>query len=93
MPTPPPDLDRELVLDANAVAGALEQIFGRDVTASLTVCGHCGHTAPLGTCEAFTQTPGVVLRCGTCEQIVLRFTTTPNGAYLDLRGLACIRLG
>jgi hypothetical protein len=80
------------MLDANAVAGALEEIFGRDVTACLAVCGHCGNAAALGTCEAFTHAPGVVLCCVVCEQIVLRFTATPAGLYLDVRGLACLRL-
>jgi Family of unknown function (DUF6510) len=91
MPTMTPDLDRELMLDANAVAGTLEQIFGRDVTASLIVCNECGNTAALGTLKAFTHAPGVVLRCSICEQVVLRFATTPQGVSLDLRGLSCIR--
>jgi hypothetical protein len=78
MPVSAADFDRELVLDANAVAGALEQIFGRDVTASLIACNQCGDTAALGTLKAFTYAPGVVLRCSTCEQVVLRFST--NGA-------------
>lgn len=95
MPTPTstPHLDRELVLDANAVAGTLEEIFGRDVTASLAVCTHCGNAAALGACEAFVYGPGVVLCCVVCEQIVLRFTTTPAGVFLDMRGLASLRLG
>jgi hypothetical protein len=88
---PTPSLDVDLMLDANAVAGALEQIFGRDVTASLAVCNHCGQVAPLGTFKAFTHAPGVVLRCATCEEVVVRFTTTPAGVYLDVRGLVSLR--
>lgn len=82
----------DLMLDANAVAGMLEQIFGRDVTASVATCNHCGNIGPLGTLLAFTQAPGVVLRCHACAEVVLRFTTTPAGVYLDVRGLACLRL-
>jgi hypothetical protein len=92
MATPTPDLNTVLMLDANAVAGTLEQIFGRDVTSSLIACNQCGNTAALGTLKAFTHAPGVVLRCSICEQVVLRFTTTLDGVYLDLRGLSCIRL-
>ncbi len=93
MPTPQPSPDIRLVLDANAVAGSLEEIFGRDVTASVTVCNHCGNTAALGTLLAFTHAPGVVLRCSICEQVVLRFTITPRGVCMDLRGLSSICLG
>jgi hypothetical protein len=89
----PPDLDRQLMLDANAVAGTLEQIFGRDVTASMAACFQCGNTAPIGTLHAFTRGPGVVLRCSVCDAVVLRFATTPQGIYLDLRGLSFLRMG
>jgi hypothetical protein len=92
MPVSAADFDRELMLDANAVAGALEQIFGRDVTASVIACNQCGDAAALGTLKAFTYAPGVVLRCSTCEQVVLRFSTTPEGVYLDLRGMSRMRL-
>lgn len=81
-----------LVLDANAVASTLERIFGRDVTTGLAVCNHCGHGAAIGTLRAYTRGPGAVLRCSRCEQIVMRFTTTDSGAYVDLRGAACMRL-
>lgn len=89
----PIDRNMELMLDANGVAGALEEIFGRDVTACETSCSYCGRTAPLGSLEAFTQAPGVVLRCVLCEHIVLRFARTPHGLYVDLRGISCLRLG
>jgi hypothetical protein len=92
MTAPQPILD-PLMLDANAVAGALAEIFGRDVTASMTVCTYCASSAALGTLLAFTHAPGVVLRCSTCAQVVLRFTVTPRGVVLDLRGLSSICLG
>ncbi len=78
------------MLDANAVAGTLEEIFRRDVTASATVCAHCGNSAALATLLAFTRGPGVVLRCSSCEQVVLRFTVTPGGVRMDLRGVSSI---
>jgi hypothetical protein len=93
VPVTPTDADARLVLDANAVAGALEEIFGRDVTPSPTVCAHCGNRAALGTLLAFTQAPGVVLRCSACTEVVLRFTVTPGGICVDLRGMSSICLG
>jgi hypothetical protein len=89
---PGSDLGRALVLDGNAVAGLLEDVFGAEMTASPTVCAHCGRTGEMGTLLAFIRTPGVVLRCPTCEQVVLRLVQTPDAIYLDARGAVYLRI-
>ena len=57
------DINRELMLDANAAAGLLYEIFGMDMTASPAECFSCGNQAEMGTLLAFTHGPGIVLRC------------------------------
>jgi hypothetical protein len=86
------DMNRELMLDANSVAGVFREIFGVEMTAAPTECAHCGNEAEIGTLLAFTQGPGIVLRCSTCEQVVLRITQTPDAIYLDARGALYLRL-
>lgn len=86
------DLNRELMLDANATAGLLYEIFGVEMTASPTECANCGNEAEIGTLLAFTHGPGIVLRCSGCEQVVLRIIQTPNEILLDARGAVYIRL-
>jgi hypothetical protein len=86
------DLVRSLMLDANAAAGILDEIFATDVTACPVECANCGLTGPIGTLLAFTQAPGVVLRCPGCENVVLRIVQTPQAIYLDARGAAFVRL-
>ncbi|HLA07591.1 MAG TPA: DUF6510 family protein, partial [Anaerolineales bacterium] len=61
------DINRELMLDANAAAGLLYEIFGVEMTAAPTECANCGNEGEIGTLLAFTQGPGVILRCSTCE--------------------------
>ena len=80
------DLGRALMLDANAAAGLLAEVFGSEMTAELTECAHCGHEAEVGELLAFTQAPGVVLRCRACENVMLRIVRTPRGIHLDARG-------
>jgi hypothetical protein len=87
-----PDINRELMLDANAIAGILHEIFGAEMTASPTECATCGNEAEIGTLLAFTQGPGIVLRCSTCENVVIRITQTPEAIYLDARGAVYLRL-
>ena len=54
------DMSQALMLDGNAVAGLLDEIFGVEMTASPTECASCGREGALGTLWAFTQAPGVV---------------------------------
>lgn len=86
------DITRALVLDGNAVAGQLQSIFGAEMTASPTVCAHCGRAGALGTLVAFMHTPGPVLRCPACEGVVLRIVETPDAIYLDARGAVYLRV-
>ena len=86
------DINRELTLDANATAGLLYEIFGAEMTASPTECAHCGNEGEVGELLAFTQGPGIVLRCSTCRNVVLRIVQTPEAIYLDARGAVYLRL-
>jgi len=86
------DVNRELMLDGNAVAGKLQDIFGLEMTANPTECAHCGNVSEIGGLLAFTQAPGAVLRCPTCENVMLRIVETPDAIYLDARGAAYLRL-
>ena len=86
------DINRELMLDANATAGLLYEIFGMDMTAALGECFSCGNQAEMGTLLAFTHGPGVVLRCSMCEHVVIRIVKTPDEIFLDARGAVYLRL-
>ncbi len=88
------DAGRALVLDANAVAGLLQEIFAAEMTASPAECAHCGRQGEVGSLLAFLHGPGVVLRCPACENVVLRVARAPGQVYLDARGAAylCIPL-
>jgi Family of unknown function (DUF6510) len=86
------DLNRALMLDGNAVAGLLREVFALEMTANPAKCAHCGAVGALGTLLAFTQAPGVVLRCPGCEQVMLRIVETADAIYLEARGAAYLRL-
>jgi hypothetical protein len=86
------DINRELMLDANATAGLLREIFGVEMTAEPTECAACGNEAEIGTLLAFVQGPGITLRCSTCENVVLRLVQTTEATYLDARGAVYLRL-
>jgi len=86
------DINRELMLDANGVAGLLFDVFGVEMTAEKTECAYCGNEARMGTLLAFTQGPGIVLRCSACENVMIRIVQTPESTFLDARGAVYLRL-
>ena len=85
-------VNHELMLDGNAAAGLLQEIFGAEMTATPTECAHCGNLAEIGTLLAFTHGADFVLRCSGCQQIVLRIVQTPEFYYIDARGAVYLRL-
>ena len=85
------DVNRELMLDGNALGGLLNQIFGGEMTAVPAECATCTTVSQVGAMWAFTQAPGAVLRCPACENVMLRIVETPDAIYLDARGAAYFR--
>jgi hypothetical protein len=86
------DMNRALMVDGNAVAGLLQDVFGLEMTATPAECANCGQVNDMGALLAFTQAPGAVLRCPVCQEVMLRIVETPDAIYLDARGAAHIRL-
>ena len=86
------DMNTALMVDGNAVAGELEQIFGRDMTMAVARCAGCDREAELGALLAFTRGPGVVLRCPACQHAITRIVQTPTAIYLEARGAAFLRM-
>ncbi len=86
------DLNREMMLDGNALGGMFQEIFATEMTPALSECANCGNIAAMGALLAFTQAPGMVLRCPTCESVVIRIVETPTAIYLDARGAVYVRI-
>jgi hypothetical protein len=79
-------------LDGNAAAGALREVFAVDLTAAIGKCTGCGHTAVFAEAHVYVDAPGMVARCPGCDNVLLRVVSTPSDTYLDLRGLAYLRI-
>ena len=80
-----------LTVDANAIAGLLATIFGREVTAMEERCVHCGTLSIVGTLRVYLRGPGVVARCPACAEVVLRIVEAPGGTRVDLSGATHLR--
>jgi hypothetical protein len=80
------------LLDGNALAGALSEIFRVDVTAAIGECAHCRRRGPVAETVVYADAPGLVARCPACEGVLLRLVSDSGRAWLDLRGLICLQL-
>ena len=78
------DADR---LDGNALGGVLGEIFSPEMTAAIGTCAHCGARGAIGGSLLYTGGPGTVLRCSSCEGVLLRFARTSAGLKLELIGV------
>jgi hypothetical protein len=86
------DVDADdAVLDGNAVAGLLAATFGAEMTAVPSQCAHCHNVNVTAELRAYTRAPGIVLRCPTCEGVVLRIVETPTATLIDASGIAWLR--
>ncbi len=79
-------------LDGNVTAGALSTIFSFEPTTARCTCAACRKTAVLAELHVYVDAPGTVVRCASCEAVVLRYSETPDGTWLDLRGAAVVQI-
>jgi Family of unknown function (DUF6510) len=76
----------ELMLDGNAAAGLLQEIFAVEMTTVVGICDHCGTSGEVGTMHLY-RGAGLTLRCATCEAVLLKIVTSGERTWLDLRGV------
>jgi uncharacterized protein DUF6510 len=79
-------------LDGNAMAGDLREIFAVDLTAATATCNGCGHPSVVATLKIWGPAPGLVARCPSCDDVILRLVRGPDRAWLDLRGAVTISM-
>jgi Family of unknown function (DUF6510) len=82
----------ELVLDGNAAAGLLSQIFVAEMTTARFTCAWCGASRPLGAAR-FYESAGAVLRCTDCSGVLLRVVMAPERAFIELTGIRRLEMG
>lgn len=80
-------------LDGNGAAGPLREVFAVEMTAASCTCAACGRASAIGGLHLYGGAMGAVLRCPSCEALVLCITSGPAGHFLELRGVVHVRPG
>ena len=79
-------------LDGNGAAGALSEVFALEVTAARGRCDACGNVAPLGDARAYVDAPGIVIRCRTCDGVLLVLVRGEGRYWLGVQGMTWIEM-
>jgi hypothetical protein len=79
-------------LDGNAVAGPLWELFRIDIIAAIGRCKNCGAVRAFGEAVVYADAPGIVVRCSSCDGVLLRLVETPSSFWLDVSGLSYLRI-
>ncbi|BDG04740.1 DUF6510 family protein [Anaeromyxobacter oryzae] len=74
-------------LDGNGAAGVLREVFAVEMTAAALTCAGCGRVSAVGGLHLYGGAMGAVLRCPSCEALVVCITSVPTGHFIELRGI------
>jgi Zn finger protein HypA/HybF involved in hydrogenase expression len=81
----------DLMLDGNAAAGVLQEIFAVEITSAVGTCDSCGAAGEVGRVQLY-RGAGLALRCPSCEAVLMKIVTSGTRAWVDLRGLRTLQL-
>ena len=77
-------------MDGNSIGGLLIDVFGADMTAASSTCGTCGAVRAVAELVVYRQAPGTVVRCRTCDSVLMVFVKARGLICVDLSGLASL---
>jgi Family of unknown function (DUF6510) len=79
-------------LDGNAAGGILREIFPFEMTLAEGTCAHCGSTRPIGELTVYKSAMGTVIRCPTCDNVLMRIVSTKGRYWLDMQGVRVLHI-
>jgi hypothetical protein len=82
----------ERTLDGNAIGGVLLEVFGAEMTVAPGVCAHCGARKQLAATDVYVHAPGIVVRCRSCEGVLMRIVRGRDRTWIDLGGVASLEV-
>jgi len=78
-------------LDGNAAAGDLSEVFTLEATAATATCAGCGDTGHIADVHVYEGGMGTVLRCPSCDTVLLRVVHARDEVLMEMRGVRVLR--
>src|SRR5207237_3583365 len=79
------------MLDGNAVAGLLQEVFAAEMTTAMGTCAGCGASEPIGAVHVF-HGAGVVLRCPHCHNTLVPIVRSNRDITTGLGGVRVLKI-
>ena len=83
-------MDKQM-LDGNAVAGLLQEMFAADMTTTTGACARCGAREPVGASHLY-RGAGIVLRCPHCDNTLAAIVTGEGRVWMTFQGIRALEL-
>jgi hypothetical protein len=81
----------ELMLDGNAVAGMLQEVFAAEMTTATMTCGACGMAGAVGAMHVF-RGAGIVLRCPNCDNAIAKIVYGGARMWMNFDGMRTLEI-
>ena len=79
-------------LDGNAAAGPLADLLKFDITVAVGRCAGCRRNIVMAQGRVYSVGPGLVLRCPSCDHVMIRMVVAEDRAWLDMTGITCLQI-
>ncbi len=83
----------EIKLDGNTAGGVPQVTFPFDMTLVQATCAGCGATNAFGAIAAYMHGMGIVIRCQSCDTVLIRVAQARGRYFLDMPGIRVLEIG
>jgi hypothetical protein len=80
-----------LMLDGNAVAGLLQEVFAVEMTTAIGTCNTCGVTDQVGALHVF-RGAGIVMRCPHCDNALVTIVEDGTRVWMGFAGMRTLQV-
>lgn len=80
----------DMKLDGNAIGGLLREIFAMEMTTAEGTCASCGAVHAVGQVVVYLNAPGAVVRCPSCDQVLMKIVQGRGKYWVDFTGIRCL---
>jgi hypothetical protein len=77
-------------LDGNAIAGALFEHFGHEMTMAEVRCSHCESSSMMAELRVYMKAPGAVARCPSCDEVVMVIVNVRGTERFDMSNMEMV---
>jgi phage FluMu protein Com len=77
-------------LDGNAIAGALIEHFGHEMTMAEVRCSHCHSTSLMAELRVYMKAPGAVARCPACDDVIMVIVDVRGAERIDMSNMEMV---